>query len=90
MEFNVLVMQEERSKKLIRQFYLSKETSPKMVCSPRATRTKLEKTRKYSNAGKNTLSNCFSCFVLLNSTLKCNFTQIAKAHQKFSLKLRNN
>lgn len=33
MDFNVLGMQEERSERLIRQFYLSKEISPKMVCS---------------------------------------------------------
>lgn len=52
MEFNVLVMQEERSRRLIRQFYLSKETSPKMVCSPFSSSVFVVHARKYSNTGK--------------------------------------
>lgn len=52
MEFDVLVMQEERSKRLIRQFSLSKETSPKMVCSPFSSSVFLMQARKYLTAGK--------------------------------------
>lgn len=52
MEFNVLVMQEESSKRLIRQFYLSKETSPKMVCTPLPSSVFVVQERKYLTAGK--------------------------------------
>lgn len=51
MEFNVLVMEEERSKRLIRQFSLLKET-PKMVCSPFSSSVFLVQARKYLTAGK--------------------------------------
>lgn len=45
MELNVLVMEEERSKRLIRQFALSKET-PKMACSPFSSSVFLVQARK--------------------------------------------
>lgn len=52
MEFSVLVMQEKRSKRLIRQFCLSKVTSPKMVSSPLCSLVFVAQTRKYLTAGK--------------------------------------
>lgn len=52
MEFSVLVMQEKRSKRLIRQFCLSKVTSPKIVSSPFCSSVFMVQARKYLMAGK--------------------------------------
>lgn len=58
MEFSVLVMKEKRSRRLIRQFCLSKVTSAKIVSSPFSSSVFVAQARKYLIAGK-MQSNCF-------------------------------
>lgn len=69
MEFSVLVMQEKSSKRLIRQFCLSKVTSPKMLSSPFCSSVFVVQARKYSMAGEIfyslIASNIFQCGIKL-------------------------
>lgn len=51
-DLSVLVMQERRSKRLIRQFCLSKVTSPRMLSSPFCSLVYVVQARKYSMAGE--------------------------------------